>query len=86
MAKKKKKTKAPVALTERTSPLLGNALLWVGFLVVLTVGIVTVFVPELTDEATDEEGGAAALDTSSDEPAEDDSSATPSTTLPSTTP
>lgn len=65
---KKKKAEAPVALTERTSPLLGNALLWVGFLVVLTIGIVTVFVPELTDEATDEEGaGAAVPDTSSDE-------------------
>jgi hypothetical protein len=67
MATKKKKTKAPVALTERTSPLLGNALLWVGFLVVLTVGIVTVFVPELTDEASDEDGAAAGEDTAPDD-------------------
>lgn len=70
MAKKKKKAKAPAALTERSSPLLGNALLWVGFLAVLTIGIVTVFVPELTDEASEEEGASAAVDTSSDENAE----------------
>ncbi len=70
MAKKKKKAKAPVALTERNSPLLGNALLWLGFLVVLVVGVVTVFVPELSDDSTEEEGAAAddARDDESDTP------------------
>lgn len=47
---------------ERTSPLLPNAFLWVGFLVVLAIGVVTVFIPEIEDDGSDEEGGAALVE------------------------
>ena len=58
MAKKKKASRsAGAAATERSSPLVPHALLWVGFLAILAIGVVTVFVPELTDES-DEDGGA----------------------------
>lgn len=39
---------------DRSSPLLPHALLWVGFLVVLAIGVVTVFVPEVQDDGSDE--------------------------------
>lgn len=35
---------------DRASPLLPHALLWVGFLVVLAIGVVTVFIPEVQDD------------------------------------
>jgi hypothetical protein len=44
---------------ERRSPLLPHALLWIGFLVVLAIGVVTVFVPEVQDDGTDEEAAPA---------------------------
>jgi hypothetical protein len=57
-----KKTPIENDFGERTSPLLPNALLWVGFLVVLAIGVVTVFLPEMADDGTDEEGGAALIE------------------------
>jgi hypothetical protein len=34
----------------RIDPLWGNVILWVGFVVLVVIGIVTVIVPELRDE------------------------------------
>lgn len=66
-----KKTPIENDFGERTSPLLPNALLWVGFLVVLAIGVVTVFLPEMADDGTDEEGGAALVDEGEGEGAEE---------------
>lgn len=44
---------------DRRSPLLPHALLWIGFLVVLAIGVVTVFVPEVQDDGTDEAAAPA---------------------------
>jgi hypothetical protein len=50
-------------IDDRRSPLLPHALLWIGFLVVLAIGVVTVFVPEVQDDGSEDEGGAPVEET-----------------------
>jgi hypothetical protein len=47
---------------DRRSPLVPHALLWVGFLVVVAIGVVTVFVPELQDDGSDAEDTEASAE------------------------
>lgn len=81
MAKKKKASKSAGApATERSSPLVPHALLWVGFLVILAIGVVTVFVPEITDDGTDEDdGGAPTEEVAAEAPSDGAEPAAPAT-------
>ena len=53
-------------MSERTPPLLPNALLALAFLALLVVGILTVLVPELSGDSEDE-GATPIAETSSSE-------------------
>lgn len=54
----------------RRSPLAKHVPLWIGFLVVVAIGVVTVLLPEISDDGDDEEedtAGATDLEDDGDE-------------------
>ncbi len=60
----------------RRSPLGKHVPLWIGFLVIVAIGIVTVLVPEISDDGDEEEDAAGATAADGDEEEDDDGAAT----------
>lgn len=44
----------------RRSPLTRHVPLWIGFVILVVVGVVTVLIPEITDEGDEEDGAVGA--------------------------